>query len=61
MLLRQWSFDEAKALLPVLVQLTRKEWPDCRSFSGAVLAKRPRSASSRSVTTSAYSGWRAEF
>ena len=36
MLLRQWSFEEAKALLPVLVQLTRKEWPECRSLSGAV-------------------------
>ena len=36
MLLQQWSLEEAKAILPVLVQLTRKEWPDCRSFSGAV-------------------------
>jgi hypothetical protein len=36
MLLRQGSFEEAKALLVVLVQVTRKEWPDCRSLSGAV-------------------------
>jgi hypothetical protein len=36
MLLRQCTFDEAKALLPALVQVTRKEWPDCRTFSGAV-------------------------
>jgi hypothetical protein len=36
MLLQQWSLEEAKAILPVLVQLTRKEWPDCRSFSGAM-------------------------
>jgi hypothetical protein len=35
-LLQQWSFDEATAILPVLVQVTRKQWPDCRSLSGAL-------------------------
>jgi hypothetical protein len=36
MLLRQGSPEEAKALLACLVQVTRKEWPECRSLSGAV-------------------------
>jgi hypothetical protein len=27
--------DEAKLLLPLLVEVTRKEWPECRTFSGA--------------------------
>jgi hypothetical protein len=28
--------DEARELLPLLVQVTRQRWPECRSFSGAV-------------------------
>jgi hypothetical protein len=35
-LLRQRGPDEAKALLECLVRVTRKEWPECRSLSGAV-------------------------
>jgi hypothetical protein len=35
-LLRQCGPDEAKALLDSLVRVTRKEWPECRSLSGAV-------------------------
>jgi hypothetical protein len=30
------TLDEARGLLAQLVQLTRQEWPDCRSLSGAV-------------------------
>jgi hypothetical protein len=26
----------ARALVPILVQITRREWPECRSLSGAV-------------------------
>ena len=36
MLLRQRGPELAKALLVCLVQVTRKEWPECRSLSGAV-------------------------
>jgi hypothetical protein len=28
--------ETARGLLPALVQVTKKEWPECRSFSGAV-------------------------
>ena len=36
MLLRQGSLEDAQAILVCLVQVTRKEWPECRSLSGAV-------------------------
>jgi hypothetical protein len=36
MLLRHGTPEEARAILVCLVQVTRKEWPDCRSLSGAV-------------------------
>ena len=36
LLLRQRDVAEAKAIIEALVQVTRKEWPDCRSLSGAV-------------------------
>jgi hypothetical protein len=35
LLLHERTPDEAKALLLCLVQATRKEWPECRSLSGA--------------------------
>lgn len=35
-ILRDRGLDEARGLLPWLVQVTRAEWPECRSFSGAV-------------------------
>lgn len=35
-LLQGHDADEAQALLACLVQVTRAEWPDCRSLSGAV-------------------------
>jgi len=35
-LLSEHGEDKAKALLPHLAAVVRKEWPDCRSFSGAV-------------------------
>ncbi len=34
-ILREHGAEQAELLLPCLVQVTRKEWPDCRSFSGA--------------------------
>jgi hypothetical protein len=34
-LLREHGEETAKALLPHLADVVRKEWPDCRSFSGA--------------------------
>ena len=34
--LKLHGVEVARALLPLLVQVTRKEWPECRSFSGAV-------------------------
>jgi hypothetical protein len=34
-ILERHGADEARALLPLLVQVTRKEWPECRSLSGA--------------------------
>jgi hypothetical protein len=34
-LLREHGEEKAKALLPHLAAVVRKEWPDCRSFSGA--------------------------
>lgn len=36
LLLASRGLEEAKAILAVLVRVTRKQWPDCRSFSGAV-------------------------
>jgi hypothetical protein len=35
-LLRGRTAEEAMALLALLVKVTRKEWPECRSLSGAV-------------------------
>jgi hypothetical protein len=35
MLLRHGSPEEVRVILVSLVQVTRKEWPDCRSLSGA--------------------------
>jgi hypothetical protein len=35
-LLELHGSDEVRALLPLLVQVTRQRWPECRSFSGAV-------------------------
>ncbi len=35
-LLRTQTAEPLQALLPLLVQVLRKEWPECRSFSGAV-------------------------
>jgi hypothetical protein len=35
-LIRRHGAAEARALVPLLVQVTRKEWPECRSLSGAV-------------------------
>jgi hypothetical protein len=34
-LLREHGEEKATALLPLLAAVVRKEWPDCRSFSGA--------------------------
>jgi hypothetical protein len=34
-LLSEHGDEKAKALLPHLAAVVRKEWPDCRSFSGA--------------------------
>jgi len=34
--LAQFDATEARAVVACLVQVTRKGWPDCRSFSGAV-------------------------
>jgi len=34
-LLREYGEDKAQALLPHLAAVVRKEWPECRSFSGA--------------------------
>lgn len=36
LLLRDRTPEEARAVLTLLVRVTRKEWPDCRSLSGAV-------------------------
>jgi hypothetical protein len=36
LLLRGREPEEARELLGCLVQVTRKEWPECRSLSGAV-------------------------
>lgn len=36
LLLHERSLDEARELVTSLVQVTRKEWPECRSLSGAV-------------------------
>lgn len=36
LLLSTRTLEEAQAVLGCLVQITRKEWPDCRSLSGAV-------------------------
>jgi hypothetical protein len=36
MLLESHDANEVRELLPLLVQVTRQRWPDCRSFSGAV-------------------------
>ena len=33
-LLELHGIDEVRALLPLLVQVTRQRWPECRSFSG---------------------------
>lgn len=35
-LLRDRDADQAMALVAALVEVTRKSWPECRSFSGAV-------------------------
>ncbi|MFO0930497.1 MAG: hypothetical protein U0736_26290 [Gemmataceae bacterium] len=35
-MLRDRSVDDAHAIVGWLVQVTRAEWPECRSFSGAV-------------------------
>jgi hypothetical protein len=35
LLLERHDADEARALLLLLVQVTRKQWPECRSLSGA--------------------------
>jgi hypothetical protein len=34
-LLREHATEQLQALVPCLVQVVRKEWPECRSFSGA--------------------------
>lgn len=34
-MLKEHGDAEAKMLLPLLVTVTRKEWPECRTFSGA--------------------------
>lgn len=36
LLLRDRDLDEAKVVVACLVQVTRREWPLCRSLSGAV-------------------------
>jgi hypothetical protein len=36
LLLSDRPLDEARAVLALLVRVTRKEWPECRSLSGAV-------------------------
>lgn len=36
LLLRERTQEEARAVLNCLVQVTRKEWPECRSLSGAI-------------------------
>jgi hypothetical protein len=35
-LLREHGLEKAHAVVPLLVQVVQKEWPECRSFSGAV-------------------------
>jgi hypothetical protein len=35
-LLREHGEDKARLLLPHLAMVVRRDWPDCRSFSGAV-------------------------
>ena len=35
-LVREQGADRTAALIPLLVRVIQKEWPDCRSFSGAV-------------------------
>jgi hypothetical protein len=35
-LLREHGAEKAAALVPRLAQVVQREWPDCRSFSGAV-------------------------
>jgi hypothetical protein len=33
--IRRYGIDTARALIPVLVSVVRRKWPDCKSFSGA--------------------------
>jgi hypothetical protein len=33
--LRQYGADRMRELIPVLVQIVKRKWPDCKSFSGA--------------------------